>query len=125
MLQFKCFQYTGLVNEVTDDKSLEKQKRKELQIEHAPHTSPRAKLVKLADKLYNLRDLLRCSPEGWSEQRVQVKIIESAIWKERHMRLVPHSDFYNILPAKIGPKLNHIAILFVALDIRKIRLCKI
>lgn len=27
--------------------------------------------MKLADKLYNLRDLQRCTPEGWSEQRVQ------------------------------------------------------
>ena len=49
----------GLVAEVTDDKNLPKQERKNLQIEHAPHTSPRAKLIKLADKLYNLRDLNR------------------------------------------------------------------
>ena len=33
--------------------------------------SHEAKLVKLADKLYNLRDLERTSPEGWTEQRVQ------------------------------------------------------
>lgn len=29
-----------------------------------------AKLVKLADKLYNLRDLKRTTPNGWTEQRV-------------------------------------------------------
>ena len=46
---------TGIVAEVTDDKSLEKQERKQLQITHAPHSSHQAKLVKLADKLYNLR----------------------------------------------------------------------
>ena len=46
---------TGIVAEVTDDKSLEKQERKQLQIAHAPHSSHQAKLVKLADKLYNLR----------------------------------------------------------------------
>lgn len=61
----------GLVNEVTDDKSLPKMERKRLQIEHAPHTSHKAKLVKLADKLYNLRDLNRCTPKGWTANRVQ------------------------------------------------------
>ncbi|XP_061742949.1 guanosine-3',5'-bis(diphosphate) 3'-pyrophosphohydrolase MESH1 isoform X2 [Nerophis ophidion] len=51
-----------IVREVTDDKSLPKQERKRLQVEHAPHCSHQAKLVKLADKLYNLRDLNRCTP---------------------------------------------------------------
>ncbi|NXI39237.1 MESH1 pyrophosphohydrolase, partial [Galbula dea] len=60
-----------VVEEVTDDKTLPKMERKRLQIEHAPGSSPRAKLVKLADKLHNLRDLNRCTPEGWSPQRVQ------------------------------------------------------
>ncbi len=41
--------------EVSDDKSLPKTERKRLQIEHAAECSNRAKLVKLADKLYNLR----------------------------------------------------------------------
>ncbi len=41
------------VAEVTDDKSLAKLRRKALQIEHAPHLSKRAKLVKLADKICN------------------------------------------------------------------------
>ncbi|XP_028393967.1 guanosine-3',5'-bis(diphosphate) 3'-pyrophosphohydrolase MESH1-like [Dendronephthya gigantea] len=61
----------NLVDEVTDDKSLPKQERKRLQIEHAPSTSPKAKLVKLADKLYNLRDLEKATPVNWTEQRVQ------------------------------------------------------
>ncbi|XP_069668832.1 guanosine-3',5'-bis(diphosphate) 3'-pyrophosphohydrolase MESH1 [Periplaneta americana] len=60
-----------LVKEVTDDKSLPKAERKRLQIEHASGSSPGAKLIKLADKLYNLRDLERASPEGWSPERVQ------------------------------------------------------
>ncbi|CAJ1049890.1 guanosine-3'%2C5'-bis(diphosphate) 3'-pyrophosphohydrolase MESH1 [Xyrichtys novacula] len=54
----------GIVQEVTDDKSLPKQERKRQQVEHAPHCSHQAKLVKLADKLYNLRDLNRCTPTG-------------------------------------------------------------
>ncbi|MGH0128223.1 UNVERIFIED_CONTAM: hypothetical protein FKN15_044935 [Acipenser sinensis] len=53
-----------IVQEVTDDKALSKQERKQLQVEHAPHCSHQAKLVKLADKLYNLRDLNRCTPSG-------------------------------------------------------------
>ncbi|XP_041275047.1 guanosine-3',5'-bis(diphosphate) 3'-pyrophosphohydrolase MESH1 isoform X1 [Onychostruthus taczanowskii] len=60
-----------VVHEVTDDKSLPKMERKRLQIERAPGCSRRAKLVKLADKLHNLRDLNRCTPQGWSEERVQ------------------------------------------------------
>jgi guanosine-3',5'-bis(diphosphate) 3'-pyrophosphohydrolase len=29
-----------------------------------------AKLVKMADKIYNLRDLVRCKPIGWTQTRV-------------------------------------------------------
>lgn len=57
--------------EVSDDKSLPKQTRKQLQIEHAAHCSPEAKLVKLADKLYNLRDLEKETPQGWTQERKQ------------------------------------------------------
>jgi len=58
-----------IVEEVTDDKSLPKLERKRLQIVHAKESSREAKLVKLADKLYNLRDLQRCAPEGWTDDR--------------------------------------------------------
>lgn len=57
----------NIVAEVTDDKSKPKQERKRLQIEHAKTASNEAKLVKLADKLYNLRDLERIAPIGWSK----------------------------------------------------------
>lgn len=67
---------SGIVAEVTDDKSLPKAERKRLQVEHAPHCSPQAKLVKLADKLYNLRDLETSTPVGWSQQRV----LEYFVW---------------------------------------------
>lgn len=55
----------GIVMEVTDDKTLEKQVRKLRQIEHAPHISHPAKLVKLADKICNLRDILASPPADW------------------------------------------------------------
>src|SRR3954465_11479885 len=43
-----------VVEEVTDEKTLPKVDRKRLQIEHAPHLSPEARLVKLADKIANV-----------------------------------------------------------------------
>lgn len=58
-----------IVLEVTDDKTLPKADRKRLQIEHAAHISRRAKLVKLADKICNLRDISGSPPTGWSAQR--------------------------------------------------------
>jgi guanosine-3',5'-bis(diphosphate) 3'-pyrophosphohydrolase len=58
-----------VVAEVTDDKTLEPPVRKLLQIEHAAHASPRAKLVKLADKTCNLRDLTATPPSEWSGER--------------------------------------------------------
>ena len=59
----------AVVVEVTDDKALPKARRKELQIEHAPHLSPAAKLVKLGDKLCNLRDLIDAPPATWPFDR--------------------------------------------------------
>ncbi|ALC47149.1 Mesh1 [Drosophila busckii] len=59
----------NLVCQVTDDKSLEKQERKRLQIVNAAKSSSRAKLIKLADKLDNLRDLQINTPSGWTEER--------------------------------------------------------
>lgn len=59
----------GIVIEVTDDKSLPKAERKHLQVEHAPNLSPKAKLVKLVDKICNLRDIHVSPPVGWSLER--------------------------------------------------------
>ena len=61
----------GIVDEVSDDKSLPKAERKRLQVVHAPHKSHSAKLVKLADKLYNCSDLERATPKGWPVERVE------------------------------------------------------
>ena len=58
-----------IVLEVTDDKALPKAERKRLQIEHAAHISRRAKLVKLADKICNLRDITASPPADWSVDR--------------------------------------------------------
>ncbi|XP_059610686.1 guanosine-3',5'-bis(diphosphate) 3'-pyrophosphohydrolase MESH1 [Phlebotomus argentipes] len=62
-------QVRNVVAEVTDDKTLPKDVRKAKQIENAAKSSYEARLVKLADKLYNLRDLQRCLPVGWTDGR--------------------------------------------------------
>jgi guanosine-3',5'-bis(diphosphate) 3'-pyrophosphohydrolase len=59
----------SVVAEVTDDKALPKVRRKELQVEHAPHKSNAAALVKLADKTCNLRDIASAPPAEWSLER--------------------------------------------------------
>ncbi len=60
---------TAVVREVTDDKTLHKSDRKRLQIEHARSLSNRARLVKLADKICNLRDIVASPPANWPRQR--------------------------------------------------------
>jgi guanosine-3',5'-bis(diphosphate) 3'-pyrophosphohydrolase len=60
-----------LVLEVTDDKSLPWQERKDAQVANTPFKSKNAKLIKMADKIYNLRDLNRATPVGWSPERVK------------------------------------------------------
>ena len=61
----------AIVLEVTDDKSLPKAERKRLQVVHAGEISQRAKLVKLADKICNLRDIAQSPPAGWPLERQQ------------------------------------------------------
>ena len=58
-----------IVAEVTDDKTLSKADRKRLQVERAAQLSPEAKLVKLADKICNLRDVAERPPANWDLAR--------------------------------------------------------
>ena len=60
-----------IVMAVTDDTSLQRHERKQAQIDHAAHISDEAKLVKLADKISNLRDVSVNPPPNWSLQRRQ------------------------------------------------------
>jgi GTP diphosphokinase / guanosine-3',5'-bis(diphosphate) 3'-diphosphatase len=59
----------AIVEEVTDDKNLLKVERKRLQIEHAATISREAKLVKLADKICNVRDVAEHPPARWDLAR--------------------------------------------------------
>ncbi|MEM7255441.1 MAG: HD domain-containing protein [Pseudomonadota bacterium] len=59
----------GIVAEVTDDQSLRSDERKRLQVERTPYASPEAKLVKLGDKIANIRDIVTAPPRHWSTER--------------------------------------------------------
>lgn len=71
-----------IVREVTDDKSLPKQERKELQVSHAPHASDAAKQLKIADKICNIREIADSPPADWSPSRKA----EYLSWTERVVR---------------------------------------
>jgi guanosine-3',5'-bis(diphosphate) 3'-pyrophosphohydrolase len=58
----------ALVAEVTDDKSLPRETRKALQVQNAPYQSVRAQMIKLADKVSNLRSIISAPPD-WSYER--------------------------------------------------------
>ena len=60
---------TRIVSEVSDDKRLAKDERKRRQIANAGKKSPGARLVGLADKIANLRDLDRSPPADWDLDR--------------------------------------------------------
>lgn len=57
------------IQELTDDKSLDKAERKRLQVENAATKSNQAKLIKLADKTSNLRAIAFSPAPEWSVKR--------------------------------------------------------
>jgi guanosine-3',5'-bis(diphosphate) 3'-pyrophosphohydrolase len=69
----------SIVLEVTDDKNLEKQERKRLQVEHAPHLSVKARKLKIADKIMNVRDITYNPPAWWNQER----ILDYFDWSEK------------------------------------------
>lgn len=69
----------GIVREVSDDKSLSKAERKQMQIDKAPYKSVGAKAIKIADKLANLGDLKANPPVDWSAERCE----EYFVWSQK------------------------------------------
>jgi (p)ppGpp synthase/HD superfamily hydrolase len=69
----------ALVDEVTDDMSLPQAKRRQKQVEDAPHKSPGAKLIKIADKISNVRARIHSDPSA--EQRNELAAY--TIWAEQ------------------------------------------
>jgi guanosine-3',5'-bis(diphosphate) 3'-pyrophosphohydrolase len=93
----------GIVVEVTDDTELPKADRKRLQIEHSAALSAGARLVKLADKICNLRDVASRPPAKWDLQRRQEyfewakKVIDG--FRGSHARLeAAFDDAYRLKP---------------------------
>jgi guanosine-3',5'-bis(diphosphate) 3'-pyrophosphohydrolase len=69
----------SLVVECTDDMSLDKPVRRRKQVEHAPHKSPSAKLIKIADKISNIQ--ARILPDPNAEERED--LIDYVNWAEQ------------------------------------------
>jgi guanosine-3',5'-bis(diphosphate) 3'-pyrophosphohydrolase len=69
----------GLVAEVTDDMTLPKDQRRRKQVEDVPKKSTGAKLIKIADKLSNVR--ARIFPHASREQREE--LADYVAWAER------------------------------------------
>jgi len=57
------------VAEVTDDKTLPKEERKRLQVEHAAKSSLEAKMIKFGDKISNVQDVTHTPPAKWTLER--------------------------------------------------------
>jgi (p)ppGpp synthase/HD superfamily hydrolase len=68
----------ALVVACTDDKSLPKDVRKELQVARALHAPAAARMIKLADKISNLRRIAHTPPD-WDEARM----LDYVAWAER------------------------------------------
>ncbi|KAI6203563.1 hypothetical protein M3Y94_00571700 [Aphelenchoides besseyi] len=61
----------SIVAELTEDKTLPREQRKKIAVDKADQLSSKARVIQLADKLYNLRDLERAIPIGWSKGHVR------------------------------------------------------
>jgi guanosine-3',5'-bis(diphosphate) 3'-pyrophosphohydrolase len=71
------FKVATIVKECSDDKELGKVERKKLQIEHAETISDAAKLVKMSDKLSNMRDLMTNPPTNWTKKEIDGYVVWS------------------------------------------------
>jgi (p)ppGpp synthase/HD superfamily hydrolase len=60
----------ALVEEVTDAPSASEAERWRNQVEAAPHKSDRGKLLKIADKTSNLREIVRDPPPHWDRDHL-------------------------------------------------------
>lgn len=63
-----------LVAEVTDPEGVTEEERRQRQIDHAPHMSTRARLLKIADKTSNIEEMTADPPKGWSTEKIRAYI---------------------------------------------------
>ncbi len=76
------------VLEVTDDKALPKAERKRMQVKHAHSLSEGATLIKLADRISNLRSIAAEAPKGWTVDRQ----LEYFNWSWQVFEQLPKTD---------------------------------
>lgn len=69
LIQAFSQEVADLVLEVTDDMTIAKPERKLLQVAYAPFKSPRAKMLRIADKTSNLNSVLTSAPAHWDLAR--------------------------------------------------------
>lgn len=62
---------TSIVIEVSNDMTLNSQQRREYELRKVASLSNKAKLVKIADKLANIRDVSTMPPAGWTREKKQ------------------------------------------------------
>jgi (p)ppGpp synthase/HD superfamily hydrolase len=75
----------AIVAELTDDKTLPKAERKRMQVVHAPDKSATAALIKIADKLSNIRALAMSPPVDWTVER----LLAYLDWAEEVVEALP------------------------------------
>jgi guanosine-3',5'-bis(diphosphate) 3'-pyrophosphohydrolase len=62
-------QVASIVAEVTDAKGVTRETRRQHQVDNGPRYSPAAKLIKLADKISNVREIGEDPPAHWTVER--------------------------------------------------------
>ena len=89
----------GIVEELTDNKLLSYSERKQLQIDHAPKLSKDATLVKIADKISNITDVINESPPEWDINRCKEYIdwAEAVINNCHKVNTPLEKHFYNLV----------------------------
>jgi len=69
-----------LVEEVTDDKTLDKEERKNLQLTNVSELSINAKQLRIADKICNIRDIMQSPPVDWRKERKAVYLLWTKVF---------------------------------------------
>ena len=89
----------SIVKELTDSKELSYSERKQFQIDHAPNLSKEATLVKIADKISNVSDLIDEKPANWNDSRCKEYIdwAEAVINNCHKVNTPLEKHFYNLV----------------------------
>mgnify|MGYP001170763341 CR=1 FL=1 len=89
----------SIVEELTDDQEISYSKRKRLQIDHAPNLSKEATLVKIADKISNVTDIINEQPFDWDDNRCKdyIEWAETVINNCQKVNRNLENHFFNLV----------------------------